>query len=235
MIIKETRWWTRRMCTHLLLQELQNHNLILNNHPQDTVGSHEKKKKTNTHPRVKEKPQQDSRSVEIMLGIVNYKLALTKSIASNWTTMAFAHQDPEAPQRLSQSCLWGFECLLRRHESPVTCHGDRGSGCSRPGSHSLWQKPCWRRSPLAPLWSHRADNPQTAEQLRQINSPTVKKVLGPAIDFPTWGPSKGLRNPREFDFGGQWETEPTCLWLGVSCGFEPNNSEGTQTNPTGLD
>ena len=111
----------------------------------------------------------------------------------------------------------------------------RGSACSRPGSHSLWQKPCWRRSPLAPPWSHRADNPQTAEQLRQINSPTVKKVLGPAIDFPTWGPSKGLRNPREFDFGGQWETEPTCLWLGVSCGFEPNNSEGTQTNPTGLD
>ena len=72
------------MCTNLLLQELQNHNLILNNHPQDNVGSHEKKKKkTNTHPRVKEKPQQDSRSVEIMLGIVNYKLALTKSIASN--------------------------------------------------------------------------------------------------------------------------------------------------------
>ena len=73
------------MCTHLLLQELQNHNLILNNHPQDTVGSHQKKKKKkpNTHPRVKEKPQQDSRSVEIMRGIVNYKLALTKSIANN--------------------------------------------------------------------------------------------------------------------------------------------------------
>ena len=26
-----------------------------------------------------------------------------------------------------------FEWLLRRHSSTATCHGDRGSGCSRPG------------------------------------------------------------------------------------------------------
>ena len=41
------------------------------------------KKKKNPYPRAKEKPQEDGRSVEIMLGIVSYKLALTKSIAND--------------------------------------------------------------------------------------------------------------------------------------------------------
>ena len=30
------------------------------------------------------------------------------------------------------------------------------------------------------------------------------KVIGPTTDFPTWGSTKGLRTPREFDFEGQW-------------------------------
>ena len=30
-----------------------------------------------------------------------------------------------------------FECLLWRHGSAVAYHRGRGSGCSRPGSHSL--------------------------------------------------------------------------------------------------
>ena len=38
-----------------------------------------------------------------------------------------------------------------------------------------------------------ADDPQTAEQLYQRNSRTVKKVLGPTTDFPTWGSSKRYR------------------------------------------
>ena len=37
----------------------------------------------------------------------------------------------------------------------------------------------------------------------QKNSQTVKKVLGLATDFPTWGSGKGLRTPKESDFGGQ--------------------------------
>ena len=52
---------------------------------------------------------------------------------------------------LSQTCLWVFECLLQRHRSTVTYHGDRGSGCSRPGWCGMWQKSFWRRAPLAPL------------------------------------------------------------------------------------
>ena len=108
-------------------------------------------------------------------------------------TKPCAHQDPGSPQRLSQT----FECLsLRRLGSAVACCGDRGSGCSRLGSHSVWHKPSWRRSPLAPTWSHRADNPQTAEQLYKINSHTVEKALGPTTDFPMWGSGKGTDNPQ---------------------------------------
>ena len=37
------RWQSRRMYTHLLLQELQNYNSLLNNHQRENVGSHQKK------------------------------------------------------------------------------------------------------------------------------------------------------------------------------------------------
>ena len=39
-------------------------------------------------------------------------------------------------------------------------------------------------------------DPQTAEQLYKINSHTVRKVLGPTTDFPTWGSGKGTENPQ---------------------------------------
>ena len=65
-------------------------------------------------------------------------------------TKPCVHQDPETPQRLSQTCPWVFECLLWRYGSAVACRRGRGSACSRPRSHSLWHKPSWRRSPLTP-------------------------------------------------------------------------------------
>ena len=40
-----TRWQSRRTCTHLLLQELQNYNSLLNKCQQENVGSHLKKKR----------------------------------------------------------------------------------------------------------------------------------------------------------------------------------------------
>ena len=42
-----------------------------------------------------------------------------------------AHQ--ETTQRLSQTCLWVFECLLQRYGSAVSGHRGGVSGCSRPG------------------------------------------------------------------------------------------------------
>ena len=91
--------------------------------------------------------------------------------------------------------------------------GHRGSGCSRPGSRSMWPKPSWRRSPLAPPYSHQADNPQTAEQLYQRNSHTVKKVLGPTTDSPTWGWGKETENPQR-------------IWRWRPVGFDYRTSTG---------
>ena len=96
------------------------------------------------------------------------------------------------------------DCLLQMHRSAVACHGDRGSGCNRPGRRSTWHKFSWRRLPLAPPYSCLA-GPQTEEQLYQRSSHTVEKVLGPTPDFPTWGPGKRTESPREFDFEGQWD------------------------------
>ena len=89
----------------------------------------------------------------------------------------------------------------------------QGQG-NRPGSHSVWLKSSWRRWPLTPPQSCRADNPQTAEQLYQINSRTVKKVQDPQQISQPGNLTKGLRTPREFDFGGQWDliTELSQDW-----------------------
>ena len=53
-----------------------------------------------------------------------------------------------------------------------------------------------------------------AEQLYQANSRTVKRILGPTTGVPPGDLAKGLRSPREFDFGGQWDltTELTQDW-----------------------
>ena len=46
-------------------------------------------------------------------------------------------RNSELNKGLSQTYLWVSECLLQRHESAVTYHGDRGSGCIRPGWRSV--------------------------------------------------------------------------------------------------
>ena len=56
---------------------------------------------------------------------------------------------------------------------------------------------------------------QTAEQLYQLNPCTVKNVLGPTTDFPTWASGKETETPGEIDFGGQWDltTELIQGWV----------------------
>ena len=66
---------------------------------------------------------------------------ITARDARRAQTKLCVHQDPKAPQRLSQTCLLVFECLLSRHGSAVACHRDRDSGCSRPGTCGMWPKP----------------------------------------------------------------------------------------------
>ena len=90
----------------------------------------------------------------------------------------------------------------------MTCHGDRGSGCSRPGRRDLW----------IPPQNHWANNPQTGEQLYQRISCTAVKVLGPTTDFSTWGFGKEAENPQ-----GIW------LWRSVGWDYRISSGLGKQT------
>ena len=138
---------SRRVCTHLLLRELQNYNLLLNNHQQENVGSHQKK-----IPCI----QGQRRSPNTMVG--GAQLCLIKlhtlqrcSEGTNKTcTPGPVERSSDSHKRLSQTCLRVFECTLWMHESAVPCHGGRGSGCSRPRRFGMWHQSSWRRSPLAP-------------------------------------------------------------------------------------
>ena len=89
---------------------------------------------------------------------------------------------------------------------------------------SMWHKPSWRRSPLAPSYSHWADNPQTAKQLYQRNSHTVKKVLGHTTDFPTGDLAKRLRTLSEFELEASW------IWLQTSTGLGKQTLGGHKQN-----
>ena len=129
----------------------------------------------------------------------------TRQRYSEGSNKILCDQDQGTPEKLSQTCLRVFECLLQRNVLAVACCRGRGSVCSRPGSHSMWHKTSWRRSPLTPPKSLQVHHPQTAEQLYQINSHTVKKFLGPTTDFQPGNLAKVLRRPREFDFGSQWD------------------------------
>ena len=135
------RWQSRRTCAHLLLKELQNCNSLLNNHQQENVGSHQKKI---THI------QGQRRSPNKMVGGEKSRLE-SNSIPARDTqraqTKPCAHQDPDATG--TEPDL--YFSVLRRHGSALVYHRDRGSGCSRPGRHSVWSKSSWRRLPLAPL------------------------------------------------------------------------------------
>ena len=196
------------MCTNVFLRGLQNCYSLLNTHWQEYVESHQKKDMW--HPRTKEKTQQNCSKDKIAFII---KPHTCQRCSEDTQTKPCVHQDPETTQRLSQTCLWVFECLLQRHGSTVACHRDIASGCSRPGTSSLWHKPSWRRSPLAPPYSPWADDPQTAEQLYQRSSCTVKKVLGFTTDFPPWGSGEGTENPQG-------------IWLLKPVGFDYRTSTG---------
>ena len=153
------RWWSRRTCTHLLLWEFESFNSLPNNHWQENVGSHQK-----MIPHVQGQRRSPSKTVGGVKACLESN-SIPAREAQKAQTKPCVHQDPETPQRLSQTCLWVFDCLLWWHGSAVACCRGTGSGCNRPGSHSMWHNPSWRRLPLTPPEKHWADNTQTAEQL----------------------------------------------------------------------
>ena len=70
--------------------------------------------KNTPHPRAKEKPQQDSWRAKSRLE----SNPIPARDAWRAQTKSCVYQ--ETPQRLSQTCLWGFECLLWRFTRPRT-------------------------------------------------------------------------------------------------------------------
>ena len=124
IIQNSTRWRSRRICTHLLLWELQNYNLLLNNCHQENVGSHQKK-----IPHV----QGQRRSPSKIVGRAKIHLE-SNPIPTR-----------DAQRAQTKPCVRGrphrdwtrhdFECLS------VSCRGTgqqwpargRDSGCCRPG------------------------------------------------------------------------------------------------------
>ena len=111
-------------CTHLLLQELQNYNSLLNNHRQENVGSHQEKIPHIQGQRISPSKMEEGAKFHLESNPIPARDAQRAQ-------MNLAHQDPETPQRLSQNCVW---------VSPVEVWVSsglpqgRGSGCSRPGS-----------------------------------------------------------------------------------------------------
>ena len=117
-----SRWRSRRMCTYLLLRELQNYNSLLNNHKQENVALYQKRYPC---PKAKENPQQDGRRGEITFRI---KLHARQRRLEGSDKILCAPGDPtETEPDLPLS----VECLLKRYRPAVACH--RRSGCSRPG------------------------------------------------------------------------------------------------------
>ena len=122
LILKCIRWQSSRTWAHLLLQELQNYNLLLNNSRQENVGSHQKKI---THI------QGQSRSPSKTVGGVKPHLesspiSTRHSEGSNKTFCApgDSHRDWVRP---------AFECLLKRYGSAVACPGGRSLGVAGLG------------------------------------------------------------------------------------------------------
>ena len=98
--------------------------------------------KDTSHPKAKAKIPR-IQSPNKMVGGVKPHLEsnpITARDARRAQTKLCVHQDPKAPQRLSQTCLSVFECLQSRHGSAVAWHRDRDSGCSRPGTCGMWPK-----------------------------------------------------------------------------------------------
>ena len=118
------RWQSKKMCAHLLLRELQNYNLLLNNHQLENVGSHQKK-----IPHI----QGQRRSPRKMVGGANLHLELNPLCTrdAQRTQTNLVSTSTKIPQKDWAKTV--FECLQQRYRSAVACHRNRGSTCSRHG------------------------------------------------------------------------------------------------------
>ena len=148
--------WTRRLlttgpagishryCQHIHCCQWTIYTILsMNNHWQENVGSHQKKKKRTPHV------QGQQRSPSKMVG--GAKLHLESNAIptrDTWRaqTKPCAYQDSETPQRLTKTV---FESPVEAQVSSGLLQG-QGLWVQLPGPHSLWLKPSCRRSPISP-------------------------------------------------------------------------------------
>ena len=76
----------------------------------------------------------------------------------------------------------------------MACHRDRVSGCSRPESYSITH----HRG--AEQMTHKLQNDYAKEILALLRKSQYPQQISQPGD-----PEKGLRTPREFNVGGQWD------------------------------
>ena len=155
IIFISPRWWSRRTCPHLLLWELQNYNLLLNNHQQENVGSYQKRifhvqGKRRSPSKMVGRAKLDSESNPACIS--DSQRAQTKPCVLQ-----------EAPQRLSQACLWVSPA--QGWVSSGLLQGQRL--CVQ--QTWVWHKPSWRRLPLTP---HRAVRPYTGLGKQTLGGPS---------------------------------------------------------------
>ena len=117
-------WWSRRLYVHFLLQELQNYNLLLVNHWQENVGSHQKNILQIQGQR--RSPRNMVRGAQLCLESNPIPARDAQRAKTNLVCTRTQRPHGGWPRIV-------FECRLWRYVSAVACSRGRGSGWSRPG------------------------------------------------------------------------------------------------------
>ena len=159
-------------------------------------------------PRAKETPQQDCRrgAVAFKIKSQTYQRHL-EGTSKTLCAPELRERSSDPHERLSQTCLWVFECLLWRHGSAVICHTERGSGCSRPGRQGVWHKSSWRRSALVSLPGASTGVPTHDKVMWESSGGQGKPELKGCPSGPAWASTP---NPEPVCFTASW-LSPTPL------------------------
>ena len=100
---------SRRTWSHLLLWKSPNYNLLLNNHWQENVGSHQEK--------IPHAQWQRRNSSKMVGGAKLHLESNPITTRDTWRAQTTLSVHQETLQRLRQTCFWVFECLS------VSCGG----------------------------------------------------------------------------------------------------------------
>ena len=180
-----SRWWSGRTYTPLLLGDLRNCNLLLNNHQQENVGSHQRKM-----PHVQGKRRSPNKEEEGAKSHLESNPISTRDAQRAQTKPV--HTRTQRPNRDWVRSAFEFLsvcCRDTRQQWPAT-------GIGALASADLGQAVLSNIESLS-RW------PTNFRTIVPKKFLTVKKVLGPTTDFSTWRSGKGTENPQ-----GIWRWRP---------------------------